>query len=85
MQHAEIDEEGFVERLLEGFHAEIENPTDEPEGEVTNSRGKPVTHRVKIGMYTGRAFPRPLCALLPGYICAGTLLCAGGPFLLRPR
>ena len=27
--------EAFVERLLEGFHAEIENPTDEPEGEVT--------------------------------------------------
>ncbi|HEV2646186.1 MAG TPA: DUF5076 domain-containing protein [Acidobacteriaceae bacterium] len=29
------DIEAFVERLLEGFHAEIENPTDEPEGEVT--------------------------------------------------
>lgn len=29
------DVEAFVERLLEGFHAEIENPTDEPEGEVT--------------------------------------------------
>jgi hypothetical protein len=31
----ETDVELFVERLLEGFHAEIENPTDEPEGEVT--------------------------------------------------
>ena len=29
------DVDAFVERLLEGFHAEIENPTDEPEGEVT--------------------------------------------------
>jgi len=35
LQHPETDLEGFVERLLEGFHAEIENPTDEPEGEVT--------------------------------------------------
>ena len=25
----------FLDRLLEGFHAEIDNPTDEPEGEVT--------------------------------------------------
>ena len=25
----------FLKRLLEGFQAEIENPTDEPEGEVT--------------------------------------------------
>jgi hypothetical protein len=31
----ETDTDAFVERLLEGFHAEIENPTDEPEGEVT--------------------------------------------------
>lgn len=35
LQHPESDEVAFVERLLEGFHAEIENPTDEPEGEVT--------------------------------------------------
>src|SRR5438270_4230933 len=27
--------EAFLERLLEGFQAEIENPTDEPEGEIT--------------------------------------------------
>jgi len=25
----------FLERLLEGFQAEIDNPTDEPEGEIT--------------------------------------------------
>lgn len=35
MQHPESDSEAFAERLLEGFHAEIENPTDEPEGEIT--------------------------------------------------
>ena len=34
LQHLDTDPEAFVERLLEGFHAEIENPTDEPEGEV---------------------------------------------------
>ena len=27
--------DAFMERLLEGFQAEIDNPTDEPEGEVT--------------------------------------------------
>ena len=37
LQHPnpETDADAFVKRLLEGFHAEIENPTDEPEGEVT--------------------------------------------------
>ncbi len=35
LQNAETDQEEFLERLLEGFHAEIDNPTDEPEGEVT--------------------------------------------------
>jgi Domain of unknown function (DUF5076) len=35
MQDKKIDKEAFLERLLEGFNAEIENPTDEPEGEVT--------------------------------------------------
>ena len=35
LQNPGSDSEVFVERLLEGFHAEIENPTDEPEGEVT--------------------------------------------------
>jgi hypothetical protein len=35
MQHPEDDSDAFAERLLEGFHAEIENPTDEPEGEIT--------------------------------------------------
>jgi hypothetical protein len=29
------DPEVFLARLLEGFQAEIDDPTDEPEGEVT--------------------------------------------------
>ena len=35
IQDKKVDKEAFLERLLEGFHAEIDNPTDEPEGEVT--------------------------------------------------
>ena len=35
LQNEGIDTDAFLERLLEGFHAEIDNPTDEPEGEVT--------------------------------------------------
>jgi hypothetical protein len=35
LQHEETDEDAFMSRLLEGFQAEIDNPTDEPEGEVT--------------------------------------------------
>jgi Domain of unknown function (DUF5076) len=35
MQSTKIDPEAFLERLLEGFQAEIDNPTDEPEGEIT--------------------------------------------------
>lgn len=35
LQNKETDIDVFMERLLEGFHAEIDNPTDEPEGEVT--------------------------------------------------
>ncbi len=35
LQGKETDTDAFMERLLEGFHAEIDNPTDEPEGEVT--------------------------------------------------
>ncbi len=35
MQNAKIDPEAFLGRLLEGFQAEIDNPTDEPEGEIT--------------------------------------------------
>ena len=35
LQGDAADEDAFLERLLEGFHAEIDNPTDEPEGEVT--------------------------------------------------
>jgi hypothetical protein len=35
IQSSKVDKEAFLERLLEGFEAEIDNPTDEPEGEVT--------------------------------------------------
>ncbi|WP_213805370.1 DUF5076 domain-containing protein [Granulicella sp. dw_53] len=35
IQNKSTDKDAFLERLLEGFHAEIDNPTDEPEGEVT--------------------------------------------------
>ena len=35
LQNEGADSEAFLNRLLEGFEAEIENPTDEPEGEVT--------------------------------------------------
>ncbi len=31
----EAESDAFLKRLLEGFQAEIDNPTDEPEGEVT--------------------------------------------------
>lgn len=29
-----VDKEAFLERMLEGFEAEIESPTDEAEGEL---------------------------------------------------
>ncbi len=29
-----LDKNAFLERMLEGFHAEIESPTDEAEGEI---------------------------------------------------
>jgi hypothetical protein len=35
MQKKDLDKEAFFERMVEGFHAEIESPTDEPEGEIT--------------------------------------------------
>jgi hypothetical protein len=35
IQKKDLDQAAFLERLLEGFHAEIESPTDEPEGEIT--------------------------------------------------
>jgi Domain of unknown function (DUF5076) len=35
MQNMKIDTEVFLARLLEGFNAEIDDPTDEPEGEIT--------------------------------------------------
>ena len=34
MQRPDVDVEAFLERLLEGFQAEIDSPTDEPEGEL---------------------------------------------------
>ena len=30
----DFDGEAYLQRMLEGFHAEIESPTDEPEGEI---------------------------------------------------
>jgi hypothetical protein len=35
LQNSGVDTEAFLERMLEGFQAEIDNPTDEPEGEIT--------------------------------------------------
>ena len=35
LQNKKADPEAFLARLLEGFQAEIDDPTDEPEGEVT--------------------------------------------------
>ena len=31
----DLDQTAFLERMLEGFQAEIDSPTDEPEGEIT--------------------------------------------------
>jgi hypothetical protein len=36
LQNKSVDPDKFLDRLLEGFEAEIDNPTDEPEGEVSN-------------------------------------------------
>lgn len=36
LQDNKNNKEKFLDRLLEGFSAEIESPTDEPEGEVTH-------------------------------------------------
>ena len=35
LQNEGVDTNAFLQRLLEGFQAEIDNPTDEQEGEVT--------------------------------------------------
>ena len=35
LHRKDIDEEAFLARMLEGFNAEIESLTDEPEGEIT--------------------------------------------------
>ena len=32
LHRSDVDKHAFLERILEGFHAEIESPTDEPEG-----------------------------------------------------
>src|ERR1700733_12198149 len=37
LQNKDPAPEAFLNRLLEGFEAEIDTPTDEPEGEVTQS------------------------------------------------
>jgi hypothetical protein len=34
LQRTDVDQEAFLERLLEGFQAEIDSPTDEPEREI---------------------------------------------------
>ncbi len=34
MQRTNFDSDAFLQRMLEGFQAEIESPTDEPEGEM---------------------------------------------------
>jgi hypothetical protein len=34
LHRKELDRDAFLERMLEGFHAEIESPTDEAEGEI---------------------------------------------------
>lgn len=35
LNNKELDEEAFLTRMIEGFQAEIDSPTDEPEGEIT--------------------------------------------------
>ena len=34
LHNKSLDKEAFLERMLEGFEAEIESPTDEAEGEL---------------------------------------------------
>src|ERR1700723_1224018 len=34
LHRKDLDQVAFLERLLEGFQAEIDSPTDEPEGEI---------------------------------------------------
>lgn len=35
LRRKDLDEEAFLKRMLEGFQAEIDSPTDEPDGEIT--------------------------------------------------
>jgi hypothetical protein len=34
MLNKDLDVDAYLERMLEGFQAEIDSPTDEPEGEL---------------------------------------------------
>jgi hypothetical protein len=34
MHRKDVDKDAFLERMIQGFNAEIESPTDEPEGEI---------------------------------------------------
>lgn len=34
LHRKDLDKDAFLARMLEGFNAEIESPTDEPEGEM---------------------------------------------------
>lgn len=34
LNHKDIDKDAFLNRLIEGFQAEIDSPTDDPEGEL---------------------------------------------------
>ena len=54
LQNEGADTDAFLQRLLEGFQAEIDNPTDEPEGEVT--RWQPGARRV-ICVYSPERTP----------------------------
>ena len=36
MAREDLDKDAYLERMLEGFQAEIDSPTDEPEGELSN-------------------------------------------------
>jgi hypothetical protein len=35
LSRKDLDKEAFLNRLIEGFQAEIDSPTDEPDGEIT--------------------------------------------------
>ncbi|HVG27295.1 MAG TPA: DUF5076 domain-containing protein [Acidobacteriaceae bacterium] len=35
LSRKDLDQQAFLQRMIEGFQAEIESPTDEPDGELT--------------------------------------------------